>query len=257
MRTIVKFNAMERATDKVPIVLFTLVLTVVCCRWGFLLQFNKKSINVFTQPQQNVKTSLQTVLCRSHCGYDKSIRVSGDKRRKLAMNDGNMNSDNDDTTDCVSYTTPIDICYQPSNLFPSDPSWGQTSIILDDIVEIPGATKSTNGTMEVTSNEKATVLIYRQFYKSMDDCIATSTKKHTVLSSIQKVAPQLPQRRIQQLFLKPKQRSTSNKEIANDENTFVGVTRHGGDDEFYLPLKECIGPFGFPRPWGTLSILES
>ncbi|KAL3762517.1 hypothetical protein ACHAW5_008443 [Stephanodiscus triporus] len=30
---------------------------------------------------------------------------------------------------------------------------------------------------------------------------------------------------------------------------------HNGDDSFVLPLDECVGPFGPPRPWGKFTLL--
>lgn len=30
---------------------------------------------------------------------------------------------------------------------------------------------------------------------------------------------------------------------------------HNGDDSFILPLDECVGPFGPPRPWGKFTLL--
>jgi len=33
-------------------------------------------------------------------------------------------------------------------------------------------------------------------------------------------------------------------------------TCHGSDDRFSIPLNECVGPFGKPRPWGIFGLTE-
>lgn len=33
-------------------------------------------------------------------------------------------------------------------------------------------------------------------------------------------------------------------------------TCHGSDDGFSIPLNECVGPFGKPRPWGIFGLTE-
>jgi hypothetical protein len=34
-------------------------------------------------------------------------------------------------------------------------------------------------------------------------------------------------------------------------------TTSDSDDRFQIPLEECVGPFGEPRPWGTFSLISS
>lgn len=88
-------------------------------------------------------------------------------------------------SDCLSYTTPLDKCYNGRVLFPDDPSWGDVDII-DSI-----AVDSTD-----------TQWLTRRFFQSK-------------VSSCQDL-----------------------------------------DDTYELPLGECVGPFGRPRPWGLFRALE-
>jgi hypothetical protein len=88
---------------------------------------------------------------------------------------------------CISYRTPLGTCYNPQEMFPGDPSWGDGDI-LDNKVTF--------------SNGQVT--FQRTFYSSDDATCSTGTPP----------------------------------------------------DAETLPLNECVGPFGAPRPWGIFELVE-
>jgi hypothetical protein len=45
--------------------------------------------------------------------------------------------------------------------------------------------------------------------------------------------------------------------IFDTENgTCRGGSSTTSEDKFRIPLNECVGPFGEPRPWGTFSLIQ-
>ena len=45
------------------------------------------------------------------------------------------------------------------------------------------------------------------------------------------------------------------QDLEEKDNTAVEPV--DGDDSFVIPFDECVGPFGPPRPWGKLTVIES
>jgi hypothetical protein len=43
--------------------------------------------------------------------------------------------DRDCKSDCVSYRTPLDVCYNGQHLFPGDPSWGNVDVYDQSAIE--------------------------------------------------------------------------------------------------------------------------
>mmetsp|Transcript_12175 Transcript_12175/g.28913 ORF Transcript_12175/g.28913 Transcript_12175/m.28913 type:complete len:156 (-) Transcript_12175:121-588(-) len=39
-------------------------------------------------------------------------------------------------------------------------------------------------------------------------------------------------------------------------DTKNGTCNGGGNDIFHIPLNECVGPFGRPRPWGIFHMIQ-
>lgn len=39
-------------------------------------------------------------------------------------------------------------------------------------------------------------------------------------------------------------------------DTENGTCRGSSEDKFRIPINECVGPFGEPRPWGTFSLIQ-
>ncbi len=91
-------------------------------------------------------------------------------------------------TSCISYITPLNSCFNPQKLFPSDESWGEGDVLDDNVT---------------FSSDEGQVSFVRTFYSTND------------------------------------------------------ATCGGLCESEMLPLNECIGPFGAPRPWGTFELSSS
>lgn len=56
-----------------------------------------------------------------------------------------------------------------------------------------------------------------------------------------------------------------NKETLRRRMYSTSTTRSGSSncpndavsDDFMIPLNECVGPFGEPRPWGTFTVVNN
>jgi hypothetical protein len=115
------------------------------------------------QQQQQLKRMLNMTLCEDKCDLG---------------------------TNCKSYLTPLDECYNAGTLFPDDPSWSGRdvfdSVICQTLIRNIFGSSSSNGTAS---------------------CVP-SPDNHG----------------------------------------------DGGDDRFLIPMNECVGPFGQPRPWGYFQL---
>eukprot|EP00565_Helicotheca_tamesis_P008577 CAMPEP_0185728774 /NCGR_PEP_ID=MMETSP1171-20130828/4161_1 /TAXON_ID=374046 /ORGANISM="Helicotheca tamensis, Strain CCMP826" /LENGTH=168 /DNA_ID=CAMNT_0028397517 /DNA_START=67 /DNA_END=573 /DNA_ORIENTATION=+ len=98
-------------------------------------------------------------------------------------------------SDCKTYVTPLNECYNGLIMFPDDESWGQF-----DIMDVT----MTDYTMPGQQFQ-------RNFYETTDGSCGEAA------------GGQIP-----------------------------GVPT----DDFTLPFGECVGPFGAPRPWGTMNTLD-
>ena len=103
--------------------------------------------------QYHNKTSLNMTLCKDKC-----------------------------TSDCKTYITPTNECFNSGELFPKDPSWSGLDIL---------------------------------------DVVICQTLVRTIFDSAD------------------------------------GSCKSSDSDRFQIPLEECVGPFGQPRPWGTFSLESS
>jgi hypothetical protein len=45
--------------------------------------------------------------------------------------------------------------------------------------------------------------------------------------------------------------------FSKSKNASCTVSDDDSDDRFQIPLNECVGPFGAPRPWGWFSLRSS
>jgi len=122
---------------------------------------------------------------------------------------------------CQAYLTPVNKCFNGQSLFPGDPSWGEHDVL--DTYECPGRKDSTEGSTNNDGRSMNWEIMPRREEgedeaKAAVDIDYASSFKRTLFRS----------------------KDSSCREPTDEFDT--------------LPLNECIGPFGKPRPWGRFEI---
>lgn len=123
--------------------------------------------------------------------------------------------------DCLEYITPLNECYNGQHLFPNDRSWGNVYIVDELLIRNTGAKYNT---------ETSKVSLKRTIYKKI-------TRNNTGVDGDNNVG--------------------DNGDVAVVSSLSSCHDGTNGTDVFQLPMNECVGPFGKPRPWGMFLIASN
>lgn len=125
--------------------------------------------------------------------------------------------------ECQTYLTPVNTCFNGLSLFPDDPSWSEYDIF-DTYTRSERRGDSEHGTDDGVGLMSWETISRRG--EELKDAAPKGAENFDDASSFKRT------------FFRSKDSSC-----------------HDPTDEFdALPLNECIGPFGDPRPWGRFEI---